>query len=117
MIDFDQVWEPWKPTIGDRVKVHKQPECQWCSDLQCDRATGTVTDIDYLCDGLTEREWDEQRDPAELYIRGHHFFVTFDRAVYDTGFMEKMFARIHGYHRAEDGAFFAAIELELLEAP
>ena len=93
MID---VWEPWKPTVGQRVKVKVSPECpcwQVRSAVQGKELTGTY--VDWV--PPPAREWAH-------WHHSHNLCVQFDSPI--------LFES--GAHLV--AAWFAAIELEPIDA-
>lgn len=90
------VWEPWTPQIGQRVRVRSRPECYYCREYGEEEAglAGTVFAIRPPCEPN-----DEQRGRAEPGAYAHRFWVKLDVQVDGCNF-----------------AHFAAIELEPVNA-
>jgi hypothetical protein len=90
-------WQPWTPTVGDRVRVALSNECRDLEPLG-----GAHHEIE---DGLTGRvgEWPTVLD--RTLVPSHNIFVIYDTSYY-----------VPGYGMAS-GAAFAASELEPLEPP
>lgn len=60
------IWEPWIPSVGQRVRVLARPECLYCrGDDHIEVGTvGTVSEID-------------EPDSDDIGIRAHRFWVDF----------------------------------------
>jgi hypothetical protein len=72
------VWEPWKPKLGDRVRVHLSAECrqEWPAESSYPRHPKIIGHV-WEWDGLvgTVRQIDSRDTPY-----GHHpYVVLFDR--------------------------------------
>lgn len=103
-------WEPWKPQVGDRVRVTLNPECQremptWSTQYQIQRPYGHPPDVDGRT-GVVVSPWVwskcTERSVQAAESMGHPYWVRFDDD--PTG-------------RRLQGDNLAAAELELLERP
>ncbi len=107
-----QPYRPWRPKVGDRVRVRLSPECDWNTrttdmftgrkmatggphDDEEDGRVGTVDQLRYEAP-LSEREAEET----------HPYAVTFDDPYWSV--RDRLLIQ---------GAHFAASELEPLEEP
>ena len=97
----EAIWEPWRPAVGDRVRVRLSGECPWheLPDDLVPEATGTATSG---YEGVVVPfPSDAPRDLPIVAEGGHRIFVEFDTPR-DMGDWTLV------------GAFYAAIELEPL---
>jgi hypothetical protein len=72
------VWQPWQPGIGDRVRVRLSGECRWDRD-----GAATATDNpghDRVLDGQlgTAVEYD-----PNIWHSDHDYFVALDTSPFD----------------------------------
>lgn len=82
---MSDIWAPWQPKAGDRVRVRVSLECLYCLDprfRQCyenaladDGRTGTVYDVGH--DGCGCR-YDIPDDPPSAAHMAHSVWVKFD---------------------------------------
>ena len=94
--DLDRPWETWTPTIGQRVRIAISPECPyeagWTHFSFESGLVGEIVNID-----------DEPGEP------GHVYWVQFDQEI--TNLPER-----YSSSGVLVGGYYAAIELEPLEA-
>lgn len=88
----DTVYEPWKPQVGDRVRISLSPECQ--QKLYSWDALGSPSPIpgnhEWLCNGETGVIVDIDREPGVFGDppNGHFYVVECDHGLEDFAAIE-----------------------------
>lgn len=91
---MSEIWEPWQPEVGDRVRVLARPECFYCREDHDAEvgATGVVSAVHPPKHLAHEQEWEA--------AQAHRYWVHFD----DSTIVERTVAGVIESH-------FAAAEL------
>ena len=99
--DLDRPWEPWTFKVGDRVRILPHPECRAVAPKRTIGGQIGVPFHSEILIGEIGHVWkiDEHEDLA-----GHRYLVEFGRQITDPKIPYPFWL-----------AFYAAIELELLE--
>jgi hypothetical protein len=98
---MDDVYEPWVPSRGQRIKIRLSGECSADHTPASDGMTGTVTDISGSVEEDDSAAWYPSGDPDVDAYRWHWYAVDFDHPV-------------RGRHYMIRSDIFAAIEVEPL---
>jgi hypothetical protein len=91
------IYEPWKPAVGQRVRIRVSPECQ-ADHTWMDGVSGVVAEVEWSADLGPDPICN---DPAADGYRGHWYMVDLDTPIDHPA-----------EHRPIVADLFAAVEME-----